>query len=98
MLEPNVTRSEGGTRLTLPAGTTSVRLQLVVPNPAAHQSYRVSVGTAERPAVWQGPASPADSSLVTDVPAAVLSPGDYTLELEGDGEALATYSFRITTK
>lgn len=98
VLEPGLTRSGGGTQITVPASTTMVRLQLEVINPGAHRKYYVTLGTVERPLVWQGSAVSADSGLGAEVPADKLIPGDYTLELESDGQELATYYFRVKAK
>lgn len=94
-LEPGLTRSSGGTQIKVPAGISEVHFELVVANPSEHKSYRAVLGTPERPAVWTGPVSPKDGSLLAVVESKVLRPGDYTLELQGDGEDVATYSFRV---
>jgi len=94
-LEPGLTRSQGGTQISLPQGIAEVHFELAAANPSAHKSYTAVLGTPERPAAWTGQVSPKEASLLAVVPAKVLRPGDYTLELRGDGEDVATYSFRI---
>jgi hypothetical protein len=95
LLEPGLTRSSGGTQIKVPAGISEVHFELVVPDLSQHKTYTAVLGTPERPAAWTGPGSRNDASLLAVVPAKVLRPGDYTLELQADGEDVATYSFRV---
>jgi hypothetical protein len=95
-LEPGLTRSQGGTQISIPPGVTEVHLDLAVANPSAYKRYRAVLGTPERPAAWTGPVSLKDASLLAVVPAKALRPGDYTLELQAGGEDVAAYSFRVT--
>jgi len=94
-LEPGLTRSSGGTQIKVPAGIGEVHFELVVEDTSAHKIYTAVLGTPEHPATWTGPVSPKDAGFLAVVPAQVLRPGDYTLELQGDGEDVATYSFRV---
>ena len=95
LLEPGLTRSSGGTQIKVPAGISEVHFELVAADSSAHKTYIAVLGTPERPAAWTGPVSAKDASFLAVVPAKVLRPGDYTLELQGDGEDVATYSFRV---
>ena len=97
VLEPGLTRSEGGGELEIkvPPGTDLVRLELALPSPGKAETYHVVVGTPERPAVWDGAASPNDAMAVVNIPAKALLAGDYTLELQANGKEVATYSFRV---
>lgn len=94
LLESGLTRSEGGREITLPPGVNEVRLELILPDAAVRTSYRVVLATPERQ-VWSGPASLKNANLVTTIPANVLVPGDYTLELQEGGNNIATYYFRV---
>jgi hypothetical protein len=94
-LEPGLTRSQGGTQISLPPGTTEVHFELAVANASAHKSYTAVLGTPERPAAWTSSVSAKDGSLLAVVPAKVLRPGDYTLELRAGREDVATYAFRV---
>ena len=98
VLEPGLTRSEDerGVEIKVPPGTDLVRFELTLPYPAGKaETYHVVVGTPERPAVWDGAASPDNAMAVVNIPAKVLLAGDYTLELQADGKDLATYCFRV---
>jgi hypothetical protein len=97
VLEPGLTRSEGerGVEIKVPPGTELVRFELTLPYPGRAETYHVVVGTPERPAVWDGAASPDNAMAVVNIPAKVLLAGDYTLELQADGKDLATYCFRV---
>ena len=97
VLEPGLTRSKGGgeVEIKVPPGTELVRLELALPYPSKVPTYHVVVGTPERPAVWDGAASPNNAMAVVNMPAKVLLAGDYTLELQADGKDLATYCFRV---
>jgi hypothetical protein len=95
LLEPGLTRSSGGTQIKVPAGISEVHFELVAADSSAHRIYTAVLGTPERPAAWTGPVSPKDAVFLAVVPAQVLRPGDYTLEVHGDGEDVATYSFRV---
>jgi hypothetical protein len=95
LLEPGLTRSSGGTQIKVPAGISEVHFELVAADSSAHKTYIAVLGTPERPAAWTGPVSPKDAGFLAVVPAQVLRPGDYTLEVQGEGEDVATYSFRV---
>jgi len=97
VLEPGLTRSEGGggVEIKVPPGTDLVRLELALPYPSKVPTYHVVVGTPERPAVWDGAASPNNAMAVVNMPAKVLLAGDYALELQANGKEVATYCFRV---
>ena len=97
VVEPGLTRSEGGgeVEIKVPPGTDLVRLELALPYPGKGETYHVVVGTPERPAVWDGAASPNNAMAVVNIPAKALLAGDYTLELQANGKEVATYSFRV---
>ena len=95
LLEPGLTRSGGGSLVTVPPGIEEVQLELALPDPAGHKVYRVVLGTPEHPGVWSGSATSKDATVVARVPAKALVAGDYTLELQADGQDLATYCFRV---
>jgi len=97
VLEPGLTRSAGGggVEIKVPPGTNLVRLELALPYPGKAETYHVVVGTPERPAMWDGAASPNNAMVVVNMPAKVLLAGDYTLELQANGKEVATYSFRV---
>jgi len=97
VLEPGLTRSEGGgeVEIKVPPGTDMVRFELALPYPGKADTYHVVVGTPERPAAWNGAASPNNAIAVVNMPAKVLLAGDYTLELQANGKEVATYCFRV---
>jgi len=77
-----------------------VRLTLALPDGTANASYRAIVGTPERPNLWSDAAVRKGAGTVTVLPADVLSPGDYNLQLRAtDGgdkwEDVAIYYFRV---
>jgi hypothetical protein len=104
-LTPGLVR-EGGqvTRVSIPNGTDTVRLQLSVPN-AEYQSYSVSLATSERADVWHAdglkPTTSAGENLLpVDIPAGVLERDDYILRVRGNrtgggSEDVSRYTFRV---
>jgi hypothetical protein len=99
-LEPGLLRSGSGLQISLPAETGEVQLKLIWRKGAALQGYRAVLGTPERPNVWSGEAVFQDGVLIATVPAHVLIPGDYLLELQTPGqgskaERQVTYYFRV---
>jgi hypothetical protein len=104
-LTPGLVR-EGGqvTRVSIPNGTDTVRLQLSVPN-AEYQSYSVSLATSERADVWRADGlktatGAGENLLPVDIPAGVLGRDDYILRVRGkrtDGasEDVSRYTFRV---
>jgi len=97
-VEPGLVRGGAGALLALPPGTRQVEFRLALPNSAADGSYRVTLETPERPALWSGVVARQGSTLVASIPADKLQPGDYTLKLLSTGagsEEVATYYFRV---
>ena len=106
VLAPGLSRgdAEGSNRLTLPADTGTVRLQLLLP--ADHyESYEATLVDAEgRTLTTEGnprkePVN-GQPAVVLDVATSRVSAGDYRVKLngvtpEGKSESVASYSFRI---
>jgi hypothetical protein len=97
-LEPELTRSTTGREIAVPVGAREVNFDLVLAHISPSEEYRVILGTVERPAAWRGAAVVHDKGLATVVPAEVLSPGDYTLELQAGKEDIATFYFRVAKR
>jgi hypothetical protein len=97
-LDPGLVRGSGGVSIRVPMGT-RVRFHLALPDGSTSTSYHAIVGTPEHQNIWNGVATVEGSGLVTVVPADVLNPGDYTLQLEatvsGIPENVSTYYFRV---
>jgi hypothetical protein len=94
-LEPNLTRSPGGTQITLPPGVKEVRLELFMPNVNIHTTYQAVLSTPEQSELQTSQASPKNSSVEVAIPAQALSPGDYTLTVRAGGKDVAMFSFRV---
>lgn len=94
-LEPGITRSAEGTQITLPQAIDEVHLELALPPAVRLQTYSAVLGTAERPAAWKGLVAPSNGRLIVIVPARILNAGDYTLELQRNGEEVLTFYFRM---
>jgi hypothetical protein len=95
VLEPGLTRGDTGTQLDVMAKTREVSLELMLPNVAVDGSYHVIIGTVEQPAIWNGLAIAGNGSLLAIVPAEILAPGDYSVQLQHGKETVATYYFRV---
>lgn len=106
VLAPGLSRGDvaGSNRLSVPAGTGTVRLQLLLPEDR-HESYEATLVDAEgRTLTTEGnprkePVN-GQPAVVLDVAASRVSAGDYRVKLSGvnaDGnrESVASYSFRI---
>jgi hypothetical protein len=105
-------RAEGDSaRLVVPAAVDVVRLQLDVVRGSAyrsHRTHRALIRTPEGHQVWaqdglRREATDAGVGLMVEIPAKVLSTGEYTLMLsgfthDGDIKDLAEYSFGIVTR
>jgi len=107
ILTPGLVRGlEEPARLAISAQVQRLRLELDLPEQAAYRSYRATIRTAEGGQVWsEDPlrARTRDSgkAVVLSFPAAVLTPGEYLVELRGlteSGafEALESYYFRLS--
>ena len=106
VLTPGLSRSDagGGNRLTVPANTGTVRLQLLLTE-NRHESYEATLVDAEGRTLTTNrnlPKEPVNGQpgVVLDVAASLMPAGDYQVKLNGvnpDGnpESLASYSFRI---
>lgn len=106
-LLPGLERSETGSgALVLPAGTTEVRLRLMLESGDSKQ-YRATLTTAEGRNLWSRTIAKGRSNkyadLTLNLPANLLKSDDYILDLssinpDGKWESVADYSFRIVKK
>ena len=98
-LQAGAGRSPGGVQIAIPSGTQLVRFELTLVKPIEKANYRAVLGTAERTALWSGPASPISTGFVAAIPATILAAGDYDLELQvnhgSSWEEVEAYSFRV---
>ncbi|HKO35397.1 MAG TPA: zf-HC2 domain-containing protein [Pyrinomonadaceae bacterium] len=106
VLTPGLSRgdAEGGNRLTVPADTGTIRLQLLLPE-YRHESYEASLVDAEGRTVITDRNLPkqlanGQPGVVLDVSASLVPAGDYRVKLnglnpDGNSESVASYSFRI---
>ncbi|MGZ5434629.1 MAG: hypothetical protein ACXWID_01730 [Pyrinomonadaceae bacterium] len=106
VLAPGLSRGdpEGGNRLTFPADTGTVRLQLLLPE-NRHESYGASLVDAEGRTLTTNRNLPKElvngqPGVVLDVAASLMPAGDYQVKLngvnrDGNSESVASYSFRI---
>lgn len=106
VLTPGLSRgdAEGGNRLTVPANTDTVRLQLLMPE-NRHEWYEASLVNAEGRTLTANKNLPqqlvnGQPGVVLDVAASLMPAGDYRVKLNGvnpngNSESLASYSFRI---
>jgi hypothetical protein len=106
VLTPGLSRgdSEGGNRLTIPAGTGTVRLQLLLPE-NRYELYEASLVNAEGRTLTTNRNLAKElvngqPGVVLDVAASLMPAGDYRVKLngvnqDGNSEGLASYSFRI---
>jgi hypothetical protein len=103
MLSPGLTRDSGALkRITIPPGTAHLRLQLGLREPDDYSRYRAVLRTAEGKEVWRSGNLRAirSSPLPVTLPAAVLRPGDYEMELiglaeRGQPESVDSYYFTV---
>jgi hypothetical protein len=103
-LQPARTRSgEGnaGARFAIAADIQEVHFFLAKKQVQADQPYQVILGTPERPGIFSGAARVENGTVAVTVPAKLLIPGDYTLELQsiaadGRKQRLTTYYFRVS--
>jgi hypothetical protein len=92
------------TSIAVPAGAQLVRLQLQLPGDDA-SPYRAALSDAAGDDIWFQSRLKAESTgglptVSVLLPAQLLSRGDYQVKLSGTsgrGEAVATYTFRVTT-
>ena len=106
VLTPGLSRgdAEGSNKLTVPGDTGTVRLQLLLPE-NRHESYEASLVDAEGRTLTTNKNLPkqlvnGQPGVVLDVPASLVSAGDYGVKLsgvnpDGNSESVASYSFRI---
>lgn len=106
VLTPGLSRgdAEEGNRLTVPAGTGTVRLQLLLPE-NRHESYEASLVDAEGRTLINDRNLPkqlanGQPGVVLEVAASLMPAGDYRVKLngvnpDGNSESVASYSFRI---
>jgi hypothetical protein len=105
-LSPMTVRSaQDVAALSIPAGTTTVSLRLEgEPRPARARALQVVLRTVDGTEMWRGPArSPASGApgvlAEAELPASVLTPDDYILELFESGpgrpQPIASYFVRL---
>lgn len=106
VLTPGLSRgdAEGGNKLTVPAETGTVRLQLLLLE-NRHESYEASLVNAEGRTLTTNRNLPKElvngqPGVVLDVAASLMPTGDYRVKLngvnpDGNSESVASYSFRI---
>ncbi|MBV8898283.1 MAG: hypothetical protein JO051_17335 [Acidobacteriaceae bacterium] len=96
-LAPGLTRDgEGSKRLRVPADAASVRLQLDMRSGEGSRSYRAMLQNLDGQTLWSQDVRPGGSVVVLMVPARVLKPGDYLVELKSaEDTAPADYYFSI---
>lgn len=106
VLTPGLSRgdAEGGNRLTVPADTNTVRLQLLLAE-HRHESYEATLVDAEGRTLTTKRNLPKEMTngqpgVVLDVAASLMPAGDYQVKLngvnpDGNSESVASYSFRI---
>jgi hypothetical protein len=106
VLTPGLSRGEAerGNRLTVPADTGTVRLQLLLPEDR-HESYEATLVNAEGRKLTTKGNLPKElvngqPGVVLDVAASLMPAGDYQVKLngvnpDGNSESMASYSFRI---
>jgi hypothetical protein len=102
-LTPGLTRGSGEpARVQIPTDADALRLRLELPA-AEHGSYRAALLTDSRTEVWAADElrpAPGASSLDVDVPAGVVTPGDYQVRVSGRApggrlEDVSRYTFRV---
>lgn len=85
LLTPGLTRDvEGGKRLIVSPGVDSVRLELQLRRTDLRQ-WRAELLTLEGDQLWSQPVSISGGKAVLTVPARILRPGDYSIEVKGIG-------------
>lgn len=106
VLSPGLSRgdAEGRNRLTVPADTGTVRLQLLLAE-HRHESYEATLVDAEGRTLTTKRNLPKEVTngqpgVVLDVAASLMPAGDYQVKLngvnpDGNSESVASYSFRI---
>ena len=85
LLTPGLSRDVDSTkRLTIPSGTTQLRLQLRLKRPGNYQSYQAVLQTLDGANLWSRtlPRSAGQNVTVT-MPAKLVPPGDYVVILKG---------------
>jgi hypothetical protein len=103
-LQPTRNRSaEGnaGAQFGIAADIQEIHFFLARKQVQADQRYQVILGTPERPGIFSGTARVENGTVAVTVPAKLLAPGDYTLELQsiaadGSRQPLTTYYFRVS--
>lgn len=99
--------SEGPRKVLVSADTDTLRLQLIIPD-NRYQSYEAALVASDgvelttKSNLITG-AVDDQSTVIFDVPADLVPPGDYRVKLsgfnaEGRAESLASYSFRVVSK
>jgi len=105
-LVPGLSRDgEGIQQVTLPTDTTTLQLQLRVPNLPAYQTYRAILQAADGRDISRQDDLRLDHGsgdrIICPISAALLEPGNYSLKLSGlaqrsEYEDIARYYFRVT--
>lgn len=85
LLTPGLSRDIDSTkRLTIPSGTTQVRLQLRLKRPGHYQSYQAVLQTLDGVNLWSRNLPHSAGQVVTlTMPAKLVLPGDYVVVLKG---------------
>jgi len=107
-LTPGLVRDmEGGKKLTIPAGTSWVQLQLDL-GTGEYKRYRAMLQTPEGEEIWSQSTPKVrvkgdNEAIVLTLPASLLPRGDYILKLSGTPgssgfEDVANYSFKVARK
>jgi hypothetical protein len=107
LLFSGLTRGEsGGNELIVSPGTVTVKLNLVLDSDE-YPSYKVIIRNAQTIAAQRAGLKPRRSRsnqiITVQIPAKLLTPGDYTVRLSGVSssgaiEPVADYAFRVTSK
>ncbi len=85
-LAPGLLRdTDGPKRLRVPAGADEVRLQLDLKAPVPSPDLRASLQNLEGQELWSQDAKAAGSAVTLVLPARLLPPGDYMVDLKGRG-------------
>lgn len=100
LLHAGTTRSDGSTRLNVPANADTVRIELLLPPGASAGDYSIAVRASGGAEVWSRTAAASGKTIVIAIPAAALPAGSYEIGIRrlAAGEQppeLATYSFRL---
>ena len=82
-LGPGLTRdTEGLKRLRIPTGADSVRLQLDLKPGDRPRELRAALSNLDGQELWSQDTTPAGSAVVLTLPARILAPGDYVIDLK----------------